>query len=689
MLRASDVLDSRWASAAGFALVWLPAAALGLYLKHAFMQNQYLVIARALGRDVARDITAWEALSFYRMDILLILLLIPLALMLVLSLTPARYRAPVAVTVSVAFALFFFMNLQTLGNVGRYMSFGLLFDTIRWGVGHPAFIGEYLPPATILKLLGVLLIVGGVAFLAKVESARPPRLAVVRTALPTTFAAMLAVSLVVQLLAWAPRLPSLAQHRSVLEDSLLSFLDLGREAASEFEGLSGAELAAFYRTFTGAAAPAPDERFWGAAAGHDVIVFVFETGPVRSLDLGGDLGPFPGLRALLPRAFAAVRHHSTYPYTSDALFSIFSGQYPPASLRVLMKRHPGAVQTGLMKRLADRGYATAVYTPYRARFEEDQQMFEHLGIQRSFIAEQEPEPSSLVREQVDRELAAMPAPAAERLGATMRFDRAALEALKADVREFKQSGRRFAAAFLPQLGHAPWPDLGGPRDDHPARGRALMAIQDAWLVEILAALRATGGLENTVIVVTSDHGIRTRREDPAFDGGTISDYSFHVPLLVYAPTAVRAPTRISWLTSHVDIVPTVLDLVGVPRRREAEQGTPIWDPRLQERTTFFLAGGYLGADAYHSRGDFYMLNRLSTAAHRSKSLHFPPDTLLAPGSPEQETVTRTLEVMRRLQRRWLTVPRPADLPAAGAGAPVESGVPAPGPPATAALRRPG
>jgi hypothetical protein len=689
MARVSDALHSRWGSAAAHALVWLPAAALGLYLKHAFMEKQYLVIARALGRDVETDITVWEALSFYRADLLILWLLVPLGLTLVLRLLPKRYRSAVAMTVSVGFVLFFFVNLQTLGNVGRYMSIGLLFDTIRWGVGHPAFIEEYLPLTSLLKLLGVLLMVGALAFLASAGSARRPWRAVVHTRLSIAFVAVLAVVLVVVVLAWAPRLPSLAQHRSALRESLVSFFDLSRDASREFQGLSATELAAVYRAFTRAPEPTPDERFWGKAAGHDVILFVFETGPARSLDLQGDLAVFPSLRALLPRSLAAVRHHSTYPYTSDALFAIFSSQYSPSSIRLLLQSHPEAVETGLMKRLAEKGYVTRAYSPHRARFEEDQRMFRHLGIQQNFIAEHVSEISPVVLARVENDLAGMHAAASDRVRAKIRVDRTALEALKTDIIDFKKRGERFAAAFLPQIGHGPWPDLRGHGNDYPARGRTLMAMQDVWIGEILDVLRATGTLERTVIVVTSDHGIRTRREDPAFAGGTISDYSFHVPLLVYAPGAVREPITIDWLTSHVDIAPTVLDLVGVQRRRESEQGTAIWDPRLQERTTFFLARGYLGADAFHSRGSFYMLNHLSAAAHYSTRLDFPPTTLLPAGSPEHATVMRTLSVMEGLQRRWLSVPRPADRPAAGAGAPVESGVPAPGPPATAALRRPG
>ena len=56
----------------------------------------------------------------------------------------------------------------------------------------------------------------------------------------------------------------------------------------------------------------------------------------------------------------------------------------------------------------------------------------------------------------------------------------------------------------------------------------------------------------------------------------IDAYSFHVPLLVYAPEALRSTSNIASLTSHIDIQPTVLDLLGLEKGREFEQGSPIW-----------------------------------------------------------------------------------------------------------------
>lgn len=63
----------------------------------------------------------------------------------------------------------------------------------------------------------------------------------------------------------------------------------------------------------------------------------------------------------------------------------------------------------------------------------------------------------------------------------------------------------------------------------------------------------------------------------------IHDYSFHVPLLIYAPTVFPATLTVSNLTSHVDIVPTLLDMYGMRTGRATEQGAPLWKSGLADR----------------------------------------------------------------------------------------------------------
>jgi len=132
----------------------------------------------------------------------------------------------------------------------------------------------------------------------------------------------------------------------------------------------------------------------------------------------------------------------------------------------------------------------------------------------------------------------------------------------------------------------------------------------------------------------------------------LDDYAFHVPLMIYAPRVLDHTERIPWLTSHIDVAPTLLDLLGVEQGREFEQGSALWNPDLQKRATFFLDRHLLGADGYYADGNFFMWNYMSDAAYAGRQLHFDPAQVLASNSPAAAEVRRTISRLVALQEVW-------------------------------------
>ena len=242
------------------------------------------------------------------------------------------------------------------------------------------------------------------------------------------------------------------------------------------------------------------------------------------------------------------------------------------------------------------------------------------------------------------------------------LDLGAFERMSTEVLAMKASGQKFAALFLPQIGHAPWFDLDGDADVV-ARGAAVMRLQDLWLEELIESLRAAGQLESTIIVVTSDHGVRTKNEDASFAGGSISDYSFQVPLLIYAPNAAQQPIEISHPTSHVDLASTLSSLLGVSEAPVA-QGAPIWCEDLDRRATFFFARAYLGADGYRQGDSFVMHAALTGDVYESDSMNFDTRRIAAP-----EAAARHIELLddvRQLTAAWNTAQREPAVQGSGA-----------------------
>lgn len=102
-----------------------------------------------------------------------------------------------------------------------------------------------------------------------------------------------------------------------------------------------------------------------------------------------------------------------------------------------------------------------------------------------------------------------------------------------------------------------------------------MAHQDHQLGELVERLKATGEWENTLLIVSSDHGhpagsfSRFGREllDPRpeeWEGALLDSYRTRVPFIVIWPGRIPAGQRISEPVSLLDVLPTVLELADLP-----------------------------------------------------------------------------------------------------------------------------
>ncbi len=102
-----------------------------------------------------------------------------------------------------------------------------------------------------------------------------------------------------------------------------------------------------------------------------------------------------------------------------------------------------------------------------------------------------------------------------------------------------------------------------------------MVHQDHALEELVARLKATGAWQNTLFVVASDHGhpagtfVRFGRAlfDPRpepWQGALFDAYATRVPLLVIWPGHLEGGRKIDQAVSMIDVLPTLLDLLGLP-----------------------------------------------------------------------------------------------------------------------------
>lgn len=90
---------------------------------------------------------------------------------------------------------------------------------------------------------------------------------------------------------------------------------------------------------------------------------------------------------------------------------------------------------------------------------------------------------------------------------------------------------------------------------------------DKHLVAILQTLEAVGELENTIVIVTADHGMPFPRAK-----GQEYEYSNHVPFaMMWKKGITKAGREIKDLLSFIDLTPTILAVAGIPEEKSGMQ----------------------------------------------------------------------------------------------------------------------
>ena len=109
-----------------------------------------------------------------------------------------------------------------------------------------------------------------------------------------------------------------------------------------------------------------------------------------------------------------------------------------------------------------------------------------------------------------------------------------------------------------------------------ARYFANITLVDEMVGTILAALELNGVADNTVVIFTSEHG------EMAGDHGMLEKRSMYeesarVPLIMHVPGLSASHQMVPGAVGHVDLVPTILDLMGasLPDHLQGKSLTPV------------------------------------------------------------------------------------------------------------------
>lgn len=289
----------------------------------------------------------------------------------------------------------------------------------------------------------------------------------------------------------------------------------------------------------------------------------------------------PNIDRIAGQSLVFDNHFSQYPQTTESTTSLFTSQYPDTHLATTARALPESRLT-IARGLKPAGYYTAIFTMHIA-------VSAATGIGVDF----------------DHSVLIGGRDWSDRLGVP-EGDRTA-EGLIEAVTEWLESNPQTpffmyihftpphypynAPDELTQLfaGQTP-PTLWQGSSDLPGANAAVspmdpmpmpdqVNLYDAnlrhadWAVgQLEAALADTGLLDNTIFIVTADHGEPFGEHEYRWHSNCPYDEAIHIPLIMKFPGDTIPPGRIGALTQSIDLLPTIFDVLNVSYRAEGVQG---------------------------------------------------------------------------------------------------------------------
>ena len=168
-----------------------------------------------------------------------------------------------------------------------------------------------------------------------------------------------------------------------------------------------------------------------------------------------------------------------------------------------------------------------------------------------------------------------------------------------------------------------------------------VAYTDLWLGELFDGLESRGLLEQSMLVVTADHGEGLWDHDVRSHGTDLYEGQIQVPLILRMPREVAPVARdVLNFASHVDIAPTIKGALGLPVLA-VTQGRDLW--RAEREGT--LGKDWLG----YSELRYASLDLESLSNGRQKLIH--NRTYDREGGGTFEYTVRKVESMRQLSSK--------------------------------------
>jgi hypothetical protein len=387
--------------------------------------------------------------------------------------------------------------------------------------------------------------------------------------------------------------------RGYWSSSIIAFfkLDTPSPTGSELPLLT--QIQADYRSLVYPRGLAPQPRWLvtlpkNKLIPRHVLIVTLETAPRKFYPII-DNPKLPAFYEMSKHAVTSEHHYAMSPYTWWNNASILSGTY-------FVQKGKGIFDYGdfdtdsLASILAKRGYTTTFVESSKHGWGKTTGFWNNFGFTRLLDSDSDAIPfdRSSYSVTVDKE--------------QQSFARAWDAIADAERRNTKAM-----VLLATTIGHYPWLAKTGAGDrTSEEKLYGIAALFDELLGELLKSMKQHGLQDQVLILVTGDHGFRMRTEFESVGlKAEHGDVAFNVPFLLYGPGLFDKQIRLPYVTSHVDIAPTLLALLGITDDSWLHHGGNMLDQRLRNRVTFMMNTNLSPVSGFRWNGCHYTLNDLT------------------------------------------------------------------------------
>jgi arylsulfatase A-like enzyme len=303
----------------------------------------------------------------------------------------------------------------------------------------------------------------------------------------------------------------------------------------------------------------------------DVVIVFLESVGFRHTSLADpDLETTPNLARLAREGVLVQQAWSVVPHTTKALIATLCGTEPHLVHDIAEARPGGAPSSCLGRALRSVGYRTAFFQAATETFEDRRDVVHEMGFQDFFPREVLQDGSWEKNNYFGIDDQAMLAPG---LGWARRHrDEPTLQVFLtlASHHDYRLPSHTRPPGHLLEFASK--------------RKRYADAVRyvDDFLGSLVESYGKAGLLDDKVFVILGDHGEGFNEHGRSIHDLVIYEEGLRIPMVLWGPGLGRAGA-VDGLRSQLDVMPTVLDLLGLEREGAALDGRSVFSPAIPGR----------------------------------------------------------------------------------------------------------